>query len=318
MRAAIYHRYGGADVVTLTEVPVPAPASRQMRVRIAAAGVNPLDGKLVRGDFRWFRGRAWPKRLGTDFAGAIDAIGPGVVEWRVGEPVLGSVSDILGGTRGAFAEHVLVEPGEVVRKPPSLTFAAAAALPIAGASALDCLELAETKNGSEVLVIGAAGGVGSFCVAAGSALGAKITAVCRADNEAYVRQLGAGAAILRDQTDPLQCARRFDAVIDAVGAYSFGKCAHLLKPSGIYVLTLPGPGHYLQMWRTRMFGGKQARALSVKVSLAHLEKLTQLAVTPAFRAIACTTIPLEKVGQALTQSLSGQTRGKLVLEVARA
>jgi NADPH:quinone reductase-like Zn-dependent oxidoreductase len=221
-RVATYSRYGSPEVVSISSQPIPSVDDRRLLIRVAAAGVNPLDWKLLRGDLRWIRRGPWPRLLGCDFAGVIEAVGRAVPDWREGQVVFGSLGDPLSGRRGSYAEWVTVDPAELVELPAGVSPALGAALPVAGASALQCLKLAEVRPGSEILIIGATGGIGSFATALAAAQGACVTAVCREQNEAYARQLGAARVIAYDRVDPLAGTARYDAILDLAGAHDFG------------------------------------------------------------------------------------------------
>ncbi len=314
IRAAVHPRYGGPDTVTLVATPIPQPADGQLRIRVQSAALNPLDWKLLRGDLKFLRSRAWPKGVGRDFAGLVDAVGEGVAGWRRGEPVFGSLARPLTNVRGAVSECVIVSPAEIVRRPTGLRAAAAAALPMAGASALELLRLAEVTAGASVLVVGAAGGVGSYVTAFGSRRGARVTAVCREANADYARSLGAHRVVARDRTAPLELAEEFDAIIDTVGAWPFSRWAQRLKPCGVHVTTASGAGHALASVWSRLRGGRRTRALMIAVTPAHLAELARLSPEVA-EHVALTHYPLEKISAALRHSQSGTARGKLIIDV---
>jgi NADPH:quinone reductase-like Zn-dependent oxidoreductase len=316
MPAATHARYGHIDAIELAAVPVPVTPPDALRVRVLAAGLNPLDWKLVRGDLRFLRPGRWPKFVGTDFAGVIDEVGAELTGWNRGDPVWGSLTRPLAGDRGTMAEFVIVRPGECVRRPPAMPVAAAAALPIAGVSALQCLRLARVVRGNSVMILGAAGGVGSCLVAMAAQEGAVLTAVCRQEHAGYVRDLAAHTVVARDRTDPLAGADHFDAIIDTSGKYRFAECRPRLKPHGIMVSTVPAPAHYLAMWRGRVLGGPQARALMVKVTPADLTELAERFEPAGLSRVALTSFPLGDVNAAFARSQSGGGRGRVVLNIS--
>jgi NADPH:quinone reductase-like Zn-dependent oxidoreductase len=314
MRAATYDRFGGPDVVELQQVAVPEPAPGEVRVEVVAASINPVDWKLLRGDFSWLRPRISVRRLGCDFAGRVQAVGANVTAWRVGDEVFGSLEP-LAGKQGSAAEFVILPAAQLARKPANLPFADAAALPIAGGSALTCLELVGARADAETLVIGASGGVGSFCVQLAKIRGARVTAVCHSRNAERVRALGAAEVIQYDREDVFARARMFDAIIDAVGVHSFVRCAPLLRSNGCYVTTVGRPADYLAVWRSKLFGGRQARALMVNVTPVLLAELAQLTQTAGLHPTIGARFPLAEVKQALALSASGHAFGKIVVEV---
>lgn len=316
MRAITYSKFGGPEVLTFSDVPAPQPTPNQVTVQVICAAINPFDWKLVRGDFQVLRGRRWPRFVGCDFSGRIHSVGSKVQGWERGDAVFGSAKNPLTGVRGALADFILASAGEIARKPDAISFEHAATLPIAGASALQCLELAAVEKNSEVLVIGASGGVGSYCARIATGRGARVTGVCSTANEEYVRKLGASEVIAYDRTDVLATGRIFDAIIDAAAVYDFSRCSRLLKPAGCYVLTNPGPAHFLAVSRSRIFGGKQARALLARITAQRLVDLAELAAAGRLDGIAVTRFAFEDVRAAFELSRSGHARGKLVIHVA--
>lgn len=316
MRAVTYSRFGGPEVLEVSNLPVPEFGSRELRVQVVAAGLNPLDWKLLQGAMRLLRGRTRIRQIGCDFAGRVEAVGQAISEWKVGDAVFGSVSRPLSGRHGALAERLVVQPREIARKPDAISFAQAAALPIAGASALRCFELARLHVGAQVLVIGASGGVGSMCVRLGSHVGAHITGVCRAANERYVRELGAEHVIAYDREDVLASRGRFDAIIDTVGNLPVRRLRASLRPGGVMAVTMPRPSHILAQVRSRLLGGRQVRALFLRVTRAHLDELARRAAAGHLHDIALTRFPLDEVRSAFTHVGTGHTRGKLIVDVS--
>jgi len=254
--------------------------------------------------------------LGCDFAGTVDAVGSAVPGWREGQMVLGSLRDPLSGRRGSYGGWVTADPTEVVELPAGVSLELGAALPVSGASALQCLEIAEVNAGDEVLIIGATGGVGSFATALAAARGAYVTAVCRERNEAYARQLGAAKVIAHDCIDPLDAPARYDAILDLAGAHDFSRCAPRLKPQGRYVLSTPGTADYLAAWRSRLIGGPRAYGLAVRRNRAVMTQLAALAAAGAFDRIALSSFTLDEARKALEQSRAGGVRGKILLAPA--
>lgn len=315
MSAITYDRYGGPEVLHDSSLPIPPIEAGTLRIRIMAVGINPLDWKLVRGDFRLLRGRQWPRLAGCDFAGVVEALDPTVTGWRVGERAFGSLGGFLRGARGALATYASVSPREIARLPDGVGFELGAALPIAGGSALQCIELTEVAAGKEVLVIGASGGVGSFAVCLAAAWGARVTAVCRAEHAEYARTLGAAEVLARDRDDLFAPTRRFDAIIDAASAHSFSACARILAPAGHYITSVPGPAHFLAITRTRLFGRKRAHALMLKLSPEKLRVLADSAARGDFRGVAISARSLADTRAVFEQSHRGQNRGKLVIRV---
>jgi NADPH:quinone reductase-like Zn-dependent oxidoreductase len=315
MRAVLYERYGGPEQLVLHDVPVPVPGPDEVLVRVVAAGINPLDWKLLRGDFRLVRGRRAVRFTGCDFAGRVETVGAAVRDLRPDAAVFGSVNP-LRGDRGALAEFVVAKATALTLKPEKLSFAEAAALPGSGASALDCLRLGGARSGRLALVIGAAGGIGTFAVQIARAWGLRVVGVCSERNAAFVETLGAERALAYDREDFLARPETYDLVIDAVGRYPFGPCRRLLTEHGIHVETVPGPWVYFDVGRTRLLGGRQARALMVRIDRAKLDELAGLAASGKIRPVVGERFAFTDHRAAYAASRSGHARGKLVIEVA--
>jgi NADPH:quinone reductase-like Zn-dependent oxidoreductase len=195
MKAMTHSEYGPPDVLRLADVANPAPAAGEILVRVRAASLNAADWHLLRGEppiIKLTAGKPKARVPGLDFAGEVEQVGAKVTELRVGDAVFGS------GRRGALAEHVCVAAKFAVRKPDTLSFEQAAALPVAGVTALRALrDRAQVRAGQRVLVIGAAGGVGTLAVQIAKALGAEVTGVCSTRNLDMVRSIGADHVLSR-------------------------------------------------------------------------------------------------------------------------
>jgi NADPH:quinone reductase-like Zn-dependent oxidoreductase len=314
VKAVVYARYGGPEVLEVRDVPQDPPTDDEVLVQVRAASLNPIDWKIMRGDLKLVTGRRMPRRAGCDFAGVVVALGRAATGFNVGDAVFGKVA-ARSGRQGSFAEFVCAPEAEVCLKPAEISFAEAAALPIAGVSALDCLRrLGGARSGQRVLIIGAAGGVGSFSVQLATLWGLRVTAVCHSSNTERVRQLGANDVVAYDREDPLTRREVFDLILDLAAKYSFGRCAHLLTARGIYVNTMPGPRTLFDAFRTRFFGGRRARVLMAKINRAALEELAGLVACGQIKADIGATFRRDEIRAAYELSISGHARGKIVVE----
>ncbi len=239
MRALLQHRYGSPDVLEVADVPLPTPAAGQVRIRAAAASVNARDWHVMRGEPRLARlldrgtfGRTAPRiRIrGTDFAGTIDAVGDGVTSWRPGEEVFGEAD-------AALAEYVVAAQEVVTQIPAGTSFEQAAALPLAGNTALTCLHAGDPRPGARLLINGASGGVGTFAVQIAKTMGLHLTAVCSARNAELAHALGADAIIDYNLEDFCATSERYDMILDLVGNRSVRELRGLVQPAGTLVLS---------------------------------------------------------------------------------
>lgn len=234
MKAIVQDRYGPPESLTLAEVDPPVPAADEVLVRVEAAALNAYDWHVLRGDPRMARlalGRSKPRARirGRDFAGVVESVGENVHQFHSGDAVFGD----LGDANGAFAEYVCVPEALVAPKPTNLTPRQAAALPLAGVTALMGLaDLGQVEPGHRVLINGASGGVGTLAVQLAKALGATVTGVCSTRNTELVRSLGAGHVIDYTRSDFTHDAQPHDVVFDLVGNRSLTALRRVLAPAG--------------------------------------------------------------------------------------
>jgi NADPH:quinone reductase-like Zn-dependent oxidoreductase len=233
MRVAVYERYGPPEVVTIAARPEPAANAGEFRVRVHAAAVGSSDS-AGRSGTPWFARLAFglraPKRsvLGSDFAGVVDAVGPGITRFVVGDRVYGAT----GIDAGAHAERVVVsESGAIVRLPDEVGMADAAAVCDGALTALPFLrDGARVGPGTRVLVNGASGSVGAAGVQLAKHLGAEVTATCGPAHVEMVRALGADRVIDYTREDFTVARRAYDVIFDAIGKSTFRRCRPLLAP----------------------------------------------------------------------------------------
>lgn len=315
MKAIVIDRYGAADVLEAREVERPAPTGAQVLLRVHAASVNPVDWKIRNGLLRPAYPTRFPHILGNDAAGVVEELGPQASRWKRGDAVYCAV------TGGAYAEFLVVDEAQCARKPEKLSFEEAAAIPIAGLTALQSLrDKAGVEPGDRVLVNGASGGVGTFAVQIAAAMGCHVTGVASTRNLDFVRGLGAAAAIDYTRDDFTKQQARYDTIFDVVPNQSFGKCRHLLSPGGAYITTVPGPATFIwgPLTRVGKWVGYRKRCYFILATPkgADLESLNKLIESGKLSPIIDRTYRLEEMRQAHRDSESGHTRGKIVVTVA--
>jgi NADPH:quinone reductase-like Zn-dependent oxidoreductase len=322
MKAIVYCEYGSPQVVRLESIEKPVPEQGQVLVKVHAASVNPLDWHYMRGEpvlMRMEAGLRKPKvtRLGVDFAGTVEAVGPNVTGFKPGDAV-------FGGRFGSFAEYITIREVNLARKPDNLTFDQAAAVQVAGITALQALrDKAGIQPGQRVLINGASGRVGTFAVQIAKTLGAHVTGVCSTRNVELVRSLGADEVIDYTKQDYTRGGVQYDAIIDMVGNHSIGSHRGVLKPNGRYVMVGGPKGRWvapldrvvamavMSPFRKQKFGMLLAKMK--KEDLATLSDLIQAGkVTPVIDR----RYPLSEVPQAIEYLETGRARGKVIITVA--
>ena len=242
MRALVYDRYGPPEVVRLTEAPTPEAQDGEILVRVRASGVNTGDWRLRAAAFpgvmaipgRLLFGIFRPKdrRLGSEFAGVVEALGPGASRFAVGERVYG-----FSPNRGASADYLaLPETAAIAPLPEGLSFEEGAALPFGGLAALVFLRrFGRLKAGQTVLINGASGGVGVYATQIAKAYGAQVTGVAGPENQRLLRELGADETVDYRAVDIAKLAARFDLTLDAVGGLTPAAGLGLLKADGVFL-----------------------------------------------------------------------------------
>ena len=250
MKAIVYTEYGSPDVLHLQEVEKPTPKEDEALVKIHAASINAADLEILRGNWSArFGGPLKPKHkiLGSDIAGRIEAVGRNVKQFQPGDEIWGDLSIPLG--YGAFAEYVCVPENALRLKPARMTFEQAAAIPSAGANALQNLrgvgssspsfllsDKGEIQPGQKVLINGAGGGVGTFAVQIAKSFGAEVTGVDSPSKLDMLRSIGADHVIDYTQEDFTKNGQRYDLILDVVASRSIFDYKRALSPKGIFVM----------------------------------------------------------------------------------
>lgn len=323
MQAIVYHQYGSPDVLQRAEVAQPTPASDEVLVKIHATSVNAADWLLLNGESIMTRmiagGLNAPKKaiLGGDMAGTVEAVGNGVTQFKPGDAVYGDVSACR---TGGFAEYIAVPEKYLARKPANLSFAEAAAFPLAGGTALQGVrDKGRVQAGQHVMITGASGGVGAFAVQIAHAFGANVTAVCSTSKMAMVRQLGADAVIDYTRTDITQTGARYDVILDIAANRPFSDFRHSLNPGGSYIVAggaIPRIfGAMLLGPLASLTGGKRYGVLTAQPKQADLQTLTEMIEAGRLKPVIDRCYPLAETADALRYFGSRKVQGKIVITV---
>jgi NADPH:quinone reductase-like Zn-dependent oxidoreductase len=261
MKKITYNRFGGTDVLQMTDAPMP---TGEILVKVKATSINPLDWKLWQGDMKLMSGRKFPKSVGIDFSGVVEQ---GNGTYKKGDEVFGFASMFNG---GALAEYVAVKEADIARKPGTMTFEEAASLPVVGSAALQIFQdLVNVKPGMEVLINGAGGGIGPLAIQLAKRAGAIVTAVVGPSAVDVVSTLGSDIVVNYRQEDILTRGKTFDAVIDLSGKITYRQSKVILKKKGVYVHTSPGVLEIIGS----LFSGGRYKVLLLKPSAANLERM---------------------------------------------
>jgi NADPH:quinone reductase-like Zn-dependent oxidoreductase len=319
MRALRYRRYGPPDVLAIEELPEPVPLAGEAKIRVRAVGLNPLDWKTRAGHVRLIPLFPSPPRgLGFDFAGEIVGVGGGATERHVGERVFGSLTPFV--RDGACAEFIAVPYGRMLPLPAAIDDFQAAALPIAGGTALQALaDEGHLARGQRVLITGAAGGVGHFAVQIAKHLGAYVVGVCSAGNADFVRNLGADETVDYAAQDFTRREDSFDVVFDAACASSFAAARGVLTESGTYLNTGGDMASVVKTAASAVLTRFRSRQRAIPISLRNgspiWQRLLDLVRQGALRAHVERTITMGEVADAFRAMETGHGRGKIVVRL---
>jgi NADPH:quinone reductase-like Zn-dependent oxidoreductase len=322
MKAIIYCDYGLANL-KLKDIEKPIPADDEVLVKIHAASVNPADG-IYRGGARVVTGLRKPKvsRLGTDFAGIVEAVGKEVTKFKPGD-------EVFGGRNGAFAEYVCVRENRAIAlKPANMTFEQAASVPIAATTALQGLrDKGKIQPGQKVLVNGASGGVGTFAVQIAKSYGADVTGVCSTRNLEMARSIGADQVVDYTKEDFTKSGQYYDLLFDNIGNHSFSERKRILNPNGICVMVGVGgsgatggqilgvlAGELNAYIRSR-FVSQKFRMFLAQLNQKDLNTLGDLMQSGKMTPVIDKKYKLSEIPDALKYLEQGHARGKVVITV---
>ncbi len=321
MKAIVRHGYGPPDVLRCEDVEKPGAGNDEVLIRVRAASLNPLDWHYMRGSpyiVRAMTGLREPKvpRLGADLAGQVEAVGRSVTRFKPGDEVYGAGA-------GAFAEYACARENRVAPKPSNLSFEQAAAVPVAGCTALQALrEKGRIQPGQKVLVNGAAGGVGTFAVQIAGSFGADVTGVCSTRNADMVRSIGAGHVVDYTREDFTEGDRPYDLILDCMGNHPFSALRRAMSPAGIYVVVGGSDtgwmgGLALDLLRTARsrFMNRKFVVMLARVDGASLAVLTELIEAKKVTPVIDRSYALSEVPEGIRYLEEGHARGKVVITV---
>jgi NADPH:quinone reductase-like Zn-dependent oxidoreductase len=331
MRALILSRYGGSEHTALTDLPEPSPRAGEILIRVHAAGLNPVDYKTRAGALKVIRNYRLPIVMGSELAGVVEAIGPGVMRFAKGDRVFARVDKNI---MGAFAEYAVAHEDHAARMPASLDFLSAAAVPLAALTALQALrdELRLTA-GQRVFIPGGAGGVGTFAIQIAKHVGAHVATTASPRGEALVKRLGADVVIdyLRERFEDKLSG--YDCAFDLIGGDTLARLWPVLKVGGrvVSIAGMPEPltarkdlgrgyGLAALFWvaslTTRLRAarhGASYRYLFMHPSGADLGYLASLIEAKKLEVVIDRAYPFAEAKEAIAYLETGRAKGKVVL-----
>ena len=319
MKAIVYAKYGPPDVLQLQQIEKPSPKENEVLVKIHASSVNALEWRrftlprllvrMIGGGLR----EPKDKSIGGDLAGRVEAVGVTVNQFRPGD-------EVFGVRRGAFAEYACAPENYLALKPANLSFEEAAAVPIAGLTALQGIrDKGQIRPGQQVLVNGAGGGVGTFAVQIAKSFGTEVTAVCSTRNLDVARSIGADHVIDYTKEDFTKNGQRYDLIVGANGYHPILDYRRSLKPNGIYVVL---GGSWAQLLQGMLLapllsrlGNKKMRGMMTNVNQKDLVFLKELLEAGKVKPVIDRRYALGQVADAIRYLAEGHPRGKVVITV---
>ena len=311
MKALVYNKKGSPDKLIYRDIEKPSPNDNEVLIKIHAVSVNAAD-------YRSMRMGVIPKRriFGADIAGRVESVGKNIHKFKPGDEVMGDLSDF---GFGGFAEFAVTPEKALMLKPTKLLFEEAAALPLAGVTALQALRnKGNIQKGQKVLIVGSGGGVGTFAVQLAKYFGAVVTAVCSSKNVEQTRSLGADYVIDYTKEDFTKNNSCYDLILAINGNRPLSAYKQVLNPNGIYVMI---GGALLQIIRSILFGrlmsfgSKKMYSLAAKSNQKDLEFIVKLVEDGEIKPIIDKRYSLDKAADAMQYLGEGHARGKVVINV---
>jgi NADPH:quinone reductase-like Zn-dependent oxidoreductase len=308
MKAVRIHTQGGPETLVYEDAPRPTPLTNEVLIRVRAASVNPVDWKIRDGYGKEIFNHQMPLILGWDVAGTIEAVGPEVDKFKLGDPVYGYTSLLRD---GAYAEFIVAKQEEIAVKPASLDFVEAAAVPVAALTAWQAMfDTANLEENQKVLIHAASGGVGSIAVQLAKAKGVYVIGTSSARNAEFVRELGVDEFIDYQATQFETVVHDVDVVLDTIGGDTQVRSFGVLRKDGFLVSIVEPPSEELAAQH-----GVRSKMVGVLPNGTQLSEIAALIDSGKVKPFVETVLPLSEARQAHEMSKSGRTRGKIVLQV---
>lgn len=331
MKAAYINRYGHIDDVQVGEQPKPSLSKDAVLVKVHAASINPLDIRVLEGEFKAILPVKFPVILGSDFAGTVIEVGSNVTQFKAGDEVYAKID-----LNGAFAEYTVVQQSSLALKPKNISMELAASLPLVALTAWQALvEIAKVQSGQKVLIHAGSGGVGSIAIQLAKSLGAIVATTTSGKNTRWVRELGADIIIDYKTADFEQELKDYDVVLDTQGGKTLEKSLNMVKRGG-RIISISGPPDQafaeavnpnrflkcvipLLSWSIRHKAKKRGITYSflfMQPNGQQLSKISELVEAGKIKPIVDQTYDFAQIKEAFQYVNTGRSKGKVVLKIA--
>lgn len=331
MKAAYINRYGHIDDVQVSEQPKPSLSEDAVLVKVHAASINPVDLRVLEGEFKAILPVKFPFILGSDFAGTVVEVGSNVTQFKAGDEVYAKID-----LNGAFAEYTVVQQSSLALKPKNISMELAASLPLVALTAWQALvEIAKVQSGQKVLIHAGSGGVGSIAIQLAKSLGAIVATTTSGKNTRWVRELGADIIIDYKTADFEQELKDYDVVLDTQGGKTLEKSLNVVKRGG-RIISISGPPDQafaeavnpnrflkcvipLLSWSIRHKAKKRGITYSflfMQPNGQQLSKITELVEAGKIKPIVDQTYDFAQIKEAFQYVNTGRSKGKVVLKIA--
>lgn len=313
MKAAVIYEYGSPDVFRIEEIKQPVIKSHEVLIKVHAASINPVDWKQRQGWHKLFLKADFPLVVGYDVAGEIVECGADVRDFHSGDKVYTRLTRRFG---GAFAEYAAASESSLAIKPDQISWEQAAAVPLAGITALQGLrDKCRLKKDESIMIIGAAGGVGHFALQIAKQMGASVTAVCSGRHQKMMEELKPDHYIDYIKNDYKILPVKYDVIFDAAAVESFRSCRHLLKTGGRYLTTLPRPKLLIHKLIALFTSSKKVKTFLMKSKGDDLRILSDMITKNQLKIFIDSVFPLERIADAHRRAEEYTTEGKIVVRI---
>jgi len=311
MKAVVYHKKGSPDKLIYCDIDKPVPSDNEVLIKVVAVSINAAD-------YRSMKLGLIPKRriFGADIAGIIESMGKNTTQFNVGDEVLGDLAKF---GFGGFAQYVTAPEKALIIKPTKISFEEGAALPMAALTALQAVrDKGNISKGQKVLIVGSAGGVGTFAVQLAKFFGTEVTGVCGSNNTLQTSSLGADFVIDYSKEDFTKGNRLYNLILAINGNYPILAYKKILTQNGIYIMV---GGSISQIFKSLLFGwllsfgSKKMRTVSTKANQKDLEFLAKLLEDGKIKTVIDRRYTLDKTADAMRYLSEGHARGKVIINI---